>query len=88
VSQGKPIRPEEVRGYLERSFGDGLGAVRDAMTALAKACRSKELGREAYGLYERFRPSIPSGKRGWGAKGQLDLGVIRLLAKPRRSSPS
>jgi hypothetical protein len=32
-------------------------------------------------LYERFRPSVPEGKKGWGAKGKLDLGLIGRLAK-------
>jgi hypothetical protein len=35
-------------------------------------------------LYERFRPDIPAGKSGWGAKGDLDLGLIGQLAKARR----
>jgi hypothetical protein len=37
-------------------------------------------------LYERFRPEIPPGQRGWGARGELDLHVIRDLrpAMPAR----
>jgi hypothetical protein len=37
----------------------------------------------AYPLYERFRPDIPAGKKGWGAKGDLDLGLIGRLAKEK-----
>jgi hypothetical protein len=33
----------------------------------------------AYDLYERFRPEIPKGRRGWGRKGPLDLEFIRSL---------
>jgi hypothetical protein len=33
------------------------------------------------GLYEKFRPEIPEGKKGWGARGELDLDYIRSLAK-------
>lgn len=40
-----------------------------------------ELNDKAFGLYERFRPSIPDGVRGWGAKGELNLDLIRSLAK-------
>jgi hypothetical protein len=29
----------------------------------------------------RFRPAIPSGLKGWGTKGELDLGLIEGLAK-------
>jgi hypothetical protein len=36
---------------------------------------------KAYGLYEKFRPAIPEGTKGWGAKGELDLEQIRSLAK-------
>ncbi len=38
-----------------------------------------ELAAEAYSLYEKFRPAIPAGARGWGAKGGLDLRLIRKL---------
>ena len=37
----------------------------------------------AYRLYERFRPDIPEGVKGWGAEGDLDLGLIGWLAKKR-----
>jgi hypothetical protein len=75
------INPESVRGYLERSFGDDLEAARSAMEALAGKFEPEELKHACYGLYEQFRPSIPSGKRGWGTKGKLDLGLIRGLGK-------
>jgi hypothetical protein len=32
-------------------------------------------------IYERFRPAIPEGVKGWGATGNLDLGLIERLAK-------
>src|ERR1019366_4826341 len=38
--------------------------------------QSSELAHDAYPLYERFRPEIPAGKKGWGAKGDLDLALI------------
>ena len=37
------------------------------------------LAEAAYGLYEKFRPQIPPGKRGWGQEGTLDLALIRSL---------
>jgi hypothetical protein len=72
-----------VRRYLEDKFGDDLKAVRSAMQKLAKAYKSQQLGHDAYSLYERFRPEIPAGKKGWGAKGDLDLGLIGRLAKEK-----
>ena len=49
------------------------------MQRLAKSFEPKELAEAA--LYERFRPAIPEGLKGWGAQGSLDLGVIEGLAK-------
>jgi hypothetical protein len=36
-----------------------------------------------YPFYECFRPTIPEGVKGWGAKGDLDLGLIERLAKEK-----
>jgi len=51
------------------------------MQRLAKSFTPKELADRAFGLYERFRPAIPEGVRGWGAKRELNLGLIEGLAK-------
>ncbi|HMF11118.1 MAG TPA: hypothetical protein VKE94_02400 [Gemmataceae bacterium] len=75
------IEPRGVRRCLEGKFGDDLGAVRSAMRRLAKSLGPKDLAERSFGLYERFRPEIPEGVKGWGAKGVLDLGVIEALAK-------
>ena len=79
VVKDKPIDPSSVSAYLERAFGGFLGPARSAMAFLAGAYEVEELRSRAYGLYEKFRPAIPPGKRGWGAKGVLDLGVVRSL---------
>jgi len=75
----KPIDPEGVERYLEQKFGGDLADAREAMDALAGALKPADLAREAYPLYEQFRPSIPAGKGGWGVKGDLDLGLVRSL---------
>jgi hypothetical protein len=46
------------------------------MESLAKAFDRKALAAEAFSLYEKFRPTIPGDKRGWGATGELDLSLI------------
>jgi hypothetical protein len=51
------------------------------MEKLAKAFPPKQLEKKAYDLYEKFRPEIPEGTKGWGAKGELDLEYIRSLAE-------
>ncbi|MGH9680321.1 MAG: hypothetical protein ACRD4Y_10255 [Candidatus Acidiferrales bacterium] len=77
--RNQPIDPPSVERYLASKFGDSLDAARAAMRDLAKAFRPDELASHAFGLYERFRPAIPEGVRGWGAKGVLDLNRIRSL---------
>ena len=48
---------------------------------LAGAFGVEELPAVAFGLYERFRPQIPPGRAGWGAKGLLDLKRLAELAE-------
>ena len=79
--KGEAIHAGSVRGYLEQKFKDDLDETRKAMEKLAKAYTPKQLEKKAYDLYEQFRPEIPEGKKGWGAKGELDLDYIRSLAK-------
>jgi hypothetical protein len=79
--KGKAITPESVESYLEQKFGEDLKPARAALETLAKAFTPRQLDSQAYGLYEKFRPEIPEGKKGWGVKGELDLDRIRSLAK-------
>jgi len=83
LKSGRPIDPDSVRRYLDDKFGDDLKAVRSAMQKLAKSYKPKELADIAFRLYERFRPAIPEGVKGWGAKGDLDLGVVEGLVKEK-----
>ena len=84
----KPVDPASVERYLEQKFGDALEDVRTALRALARAFPPAELAEQGFALYERFRPSIPEGKRGWGAAGTLDLDLIRKLARrPSAGTP-
>jgi hypothetical protein len=80
VIKSKPIDPGGVERYLEGKFGDALPDVRKAMTELASALKPDELAQKGFGLYEQFRPKIPEGVVGWGAKGELDLAGIKKLA--------
>lgn len=50
--------------------------VAEAMAALTAAYAPEEVGKKAYHLYERFRPTVSQGTRGWGKKGELDLDLI------------
>ena len=81
LREDKIINPTSARRYVEKKFGDQLPEVRAAMESLADSYDPDELAKKAYDLYEKFRPDIPSGKKGWGAEGKLDLNYIRSLAK-------
>jgi hypothetical protein len=81
AEKGKPIHAESVETYLKQKFGEDFEDARKAMEKLAKAYTPKQLAGKAYDLYEKFRPEIPEGKKGWGAKGELDLDYIRSLAE-------
>jgi len=80
VNKAKPVDPGGVERYLEGKFGDALPAVREAMRTLAKGFKPDQLAQEAFRMYEEFRPGIPEGVAGWGAKGELDLNRVRALA--------
>ena len=79
ASKGEPVDPGSVQRYLSGKFGPALDDVRAAMEELASAFEPGELEKVAYELYEKFRPEIPGGKKGWGAKGELNLEYIRSL---------
>jgi len=81
LAKDEPVTPQSVQRYLDQKFRDDLADVQEAMEALARAYPKDQLAEEAYDLYVKFRPSIPEGEKGWGAKGDLDLGKIRSLAK-------
>lgn len=83
--QGKAEQPGSVQRYLESKFKEDLLAVSEAMRSLAESLPPEQLAEDAYALYERFRPAIPRGKAGWGAAGELDLDLIRRMARGRPS---
>ena len=82
IDQGQPIDPHSVQRYLEQKFGPDLPEVQAAMVVLAASFKADKLAAQAFALYEKFRPSIPQGKQGWGAAGELDLDQVRALARP------
>lgn len=84
AESGKPADPAAVQRYLEGKFGESLPAVRKAFVTLAKAYPPETLAERGFALYERFRPEIPAGQRGWGAKGVLDLAVVAEMAAEAR----
>jgi hypothetical protein len=87
LDKDKPAQPGGVERYLAGRFGEvALEAVRAAMQTLAGSLPPAELARRAFVLYERFRPTVPSGEAGWGAKGVLELDRIRSATEERSRS--
>src|SRR4051812_28614576 len=80
VNKGKPGNPAQIEKYLAGKFGEQLANARAAMAELAAACEPADLCRRGFRLYEQFRPPVPAGESGWGAKGELDLAKLRALA--------
>jgi hypothetical protein len=77
VSKGKPGNPAQIEKYLAGKFGAQLSDTWAAMEELAATHEPDELQRRGFRLYERFRPEIPAGEAGWGAKGELVLVKVR-----------
>jgi hypothetical protein len=81
---GKPRSARRVQGYIARAFGDRLAEVRAEMEGLAATLPPEELNRVGFRLYEHFRPDVPQGAQGWGAKGLLHIDRIRSAASTGR----
>ncbi|KAJ7549019.1 hypothetical protein O6H91_07G036800 [Diphasiastrum complanatum] len=81
LQNDKPIPSRTVKSYLLRKFGTDYDRVKEAMATLACKYSPDEIGKVGYILYEKFRPQVHPGSRGWGAKGVLDLNYISALAR-------
>lgn len=79
VVKDRAESPAAVERYLAQKFGEALPQVEAAMRTLAWSYRPSELAAKGFELYEAFRPAIPEGVRGWGAKGVLDLALLARL---------
>jgi len=79
----KPVEPASVEKYLKSKYGEALPAVRAVMQELAKSRPPEALAEEAFSLYEQFRPGVPAGESGWGAKGTLSLSKISTLGEKK-----
>jgi hypothetical protein len=69
--------------YFDDEFGSDLDRVRKATQKLARAYKPRGLAEAAYLLYEQFWPNFPAGVRGWGASGELDLGLLARRVQRR-----
>lgn len=84
LSDGKAVPPSQSFDYLVNTFKSNLGSVIGAMRLLVddivgrksteeEGIEELKNGTVAYSCYMSFRPDVPLGERGWGAKGLLKL---------------
>ncbi|GKY91575.1 hypothetical protein MPSEU_000129400 [Mayamaea pseudoterrestris] len=76
AKKGTMIKPETVRRYLEKKFGDKLQSTHDAMMELAQSLDADDVRNRAYELLSEFKPE--TNKR--GAKGHFDLEKLHNMA--------
>jgi hypothetical protein len=74
-------KPEAAQRYIDKNFAGHAAEAHRVMAELAKSVPVDRLAREAFRMYEQFRPEVPAGTAGWGAKGTLDLAKIAKLAE-------
>lgn len=80
---GTPKKANE--GQLVAKYGgqEAYDRVKAAMNGALASWEGDEddLDKKAFGMYEKFRPSVPAGEKGWGRKGQLSLAQIKSVAR-------
>ena len=81
-----PITSAPIVRYLQNAFGPNYARVYGAMKELALSYGDVDrLDAVAYDMYTKFRPEVPAGSQGWGAKGLLDIEKILALKQPSRA---
>ncbi|KAL1870172.1 hypothetical protein Daus18300_005236 [Diaporthe australafricana] len=77
--KGKPKTAREVSLVRKYGSNESYSQAKDAMTGALEAWKGKEddLDTKAFHMYERFRPDVAKGQKGWGRKGELHLSKIR-----------
>jgi hypothetical protein len=79
---GQPTPLEEES--LKHKFGDNqYDAVKAAFEDGLQSWKGheNELNTKAFHMYEQFRPTVASGRKGWGRKGELSTGEIAKVVR-------
>lgn len=79
VVKGKPKTTREVSLIRKYGSDDNYGKVKDTMSEALDGWKDKEddLDAKAFHMYEKFRPDVAKGQKGWGRKGELHLSKVR-----------
>lgn len=80
---GTPKKGNE--GQLVAKYGgqEAYERVKAAMEGVLKSWEGDEdeLDKKAFSMYEKFRPNVPAGEKGWGRKGELSLAQIESVVR-------
>lgn len=79
--KGKPGNEEQ----LKKKFGDDeYKAAKTVFEEVLKGWKGDEdeLNKQAFGFYEKFRPEVRAGQKGWGSKGKLGFEKVRNTVLP------
>ena len=77
----KPVKEDTLRNkFGSEEYDASLVAFQKALSTWKG--KEDELDKKAFHMYERFRPNVSGGQKGWGRKGKLDLTeVANVIAK-------
>eukprot|EP00127_Corallochytrium_limacisporum_P005602 Clim_evm1s209 gene=Clim_evmTU1s209 len=79
----EPTKPEQPHAYLMQTWGDRLYVFYKAMMDLLEVVPLQWMNEDntTYHLYQDFRPEIPKGATGWGARGEISTKKILSFKK-------
>jgi hypothetical protein len=77
LSSGNEATPRKKFG--DEPYAKTKSVLEDALRSWKG--KEEDLDRQAFKMYEKFRPSIPAGAKGWGRKGQLNLQNVKDAIK-------
>lgn len=74
---GKPS--SDVEETLSKKFKGRYDDIKKVFEEALESWKGDEdgLNKEAFGMYETFRPTVPAGQKGWGRAASLNFGAIR-----------
>ena len=82
---GTPKNVNERQLIAKFGGSEAYERVKGAMDSALQSWTGEEdeLDKKAFGMYEKFRPSVPAGEKGWGRKGELSLTQVESVVRRR-----
>lgn len=78
----KPLNEENLKQKFggEKQYEAVRSAFHDSLQTWAG--HEDELNGKAFHMYEQFRPTVPSGQKGWGRKGEFGIAnIVRIVRR-------